>query len=190
MSGLPFQFVIPGTPAPGGSKTAIPARRGKQGPLVIKNQRIVGNAVYGHPVMMMIDAGGAGNVKWKKACAAAVQKHWHHPPLEGPLILEVTFVVARPKNHYRTGKFSSELRIDAPVVPFAGARSAPDVTKLGRSTEDALTQAKLWNDDCQVVEQMFRKVFAKSASKTGAIVRVSEWSPLTSLFTRKESSNV
>lgn len=67
--------------------------------------------------------------------------------LTGPVALEVTFTLPRPKAHYRTGRNSHLLRDNAPHRPDR----LPDLDKLLRSTMDALTAAGVWADDAQVV---------------------------------------
>jgi Holliday junction resolvase RusA-like endonuclease len=68
-------------------------------------------------------------------------------PLDGPLIASMTFAFARPKGHYRTGRNAHLLRDTAPLRPAV----MPDLSKILRSTEDALTGV-VWADDARVVE--------------------------------------
>lgn len=67
--------------------------------------------------------------------------------LDGPLAVAMTFTFDRPKGHYRTGRNAHLLRDGAPTRP-AGM---PDLSKLVRSTEDALTGV-VWKDDGRIVE--------------------------------------
>lgn len=67
--------------------------------------------------------------------------------LDGPLLVAMTFTFARPKFHYRTGANRHLLRDGAPVRPT----TYPDLSKIVRSTEDALTGV-VWKDDAQIVE--------------------------------------
>src|SRR5262245_16827506 len=92
---------------------------------------------------------------WRQAVAAAAQKAMtfrgddgtsgYLPPLTGPLELRATFVFARPKSHYRTGRHAGELKASAPA--FCATR--PDLDKLLRAIGDALTGI-VWRDDAQV----------------------------------------
>lgn len=68
--------------------------------------------------------------------------------------VDVMFYIRRPKSHYRTGKYSHELKPSAPFYPT----SRPDTTKLWRAAEDALTGV-IWKDDAQVIDQLCRKRF-------------------------------
>lgn len=74
--------------------------------------------------------------------------------VSGPLMLAVRFVVPRPKGHYG----ARGLRPSAPAYPT----TRPDITKLLRAVEDALTGI-VWRDDAQVVEQVARKVYGEPA---------------------------
>jgi len=67
--------------------------------------------------------------------------------IEGPVQLGCRFHFARPKKHYRTGKYSHLLREDAPTY----MSKTPDLSKLVRAVEDAMTKT-VWVDDQQVVE--------------------------------------
>jgi crossover junction endodeoxyribonuclease RusA len=62
----------------------------------------------------------------------------------------MVFSFARPKSHYRTGRNAHLLRDGIPGQPM----SAPDLSKLARATEDALTDAGVWTDDARVSEYL------------------------------------
>jgi Holliday junction resolvase RusA-like endonuclease len=113
---------------------------------------------------------------WREAVKTAALDtvvHGWVQPLDEPLIVEMTFTFVRPRSHYRTGKNAHLLKDDAPTRP-AGP---PDVSKLARSTEDALTDAGLWRDDARVVEYTrLAKVWADEDRDAlhipGAVIRV------------------
>ncbi|WP_236670134.1 RusA family crossover junction endodeoxyribonuclease [Streptomyces antimycoticus] len=67
--------------------------------------------------------------------------------LDGPLVASMVFTFARNKGHYRTGRNAHLLRDSAPTRPAV----TPDLSKILRSTEDALTGV-VWKDDARVVE--------------------------------------
>jgi Holliday junction resolvase RusA-like endonuclease len=67
--------------------------------------------------------------------------------LTGPLAVAMTFTFARIKSHYRTGRYAHLLKDSAPDQPTV----YPDLSKIVRSTEDALTGV-VWKDDAQVVQ--------------------------------------
>lgn len=68
-------------------------------------------------------------------------------PLDGPLVARMVFTFTRPRSHYRTGRNAHLLRDSAPPRPHG----KPDLSKLQRSTEDALT-GLAWVDDARVVD--------------------------------------
>lgn len=131
-------------------------------PAQIPTRRSVTLIVYGHPAPQgskrIVPSGRPGGRVHVVESSAAV-KPWREDvrqaalalelpgPLDGPLVAHMTFVLARPRSHYRTGRNAALLRDQAPPYP-AGM---PDLSKLIRSTEDALTSAGLWVDDAQVV---------------------------------------
>ena len=111
---------------------------------------------------------------WRQDVRAAALKvtgtRW--APLDGPLALHVVFTSMRPKGHYRTGRNAYLLRDSAPARPDV----RPDISKLIRSTEDALTSAGTWADDSRVVEIFAEKRFANEGpdalDRPGAVIRI------------------
>lgn len=83
----------------------------------------------------------------KHAALAVVEAAADWTVLDGPLAVSMTFTFDRPKGHYRTGRNAHLLRDAAPTRPSG----MPDLSKLVRSTEDALTGV-VWKDDARVVE--------------------------------------
>lgn len=86
------------------------------------------------------------------------------PLIRGPVRLSVTFVFARPLGH---------LRRDGSLKPSAPRHHAvrPDVSKLLRSTEDALTGV-CFEDDARIVGAAIEKRYAVGNERPGAIVTV------------------
>lgn len=140
-----YTFHVLGTPKPQGSK------------------RHVGNGV-------MVESGGEALRTWREDVKhAAHQVREHLPgPLAGPLLIEVVFILARPKAHYRTGRNAHLLRDAAPDFPWR----KPDLDKLLRSTFDAITTAGLWVDDASAVTVNARKVYAARGAPAGAAIRI------------------
>jgi len=83
-------------------------------------------------------------------------------PVVGPLAMIVTYRLKRPKAHY---KKNGELRPDAPVY----VSKKPDLSKLQRSTEDALTGI-VYVDDSQLVLMTIAKVYGEP----GASISISK----------------
>lgn len=83
--------------------------------------------------------------------------------LDGPLALTVMFFVPRPKGHFG----ARGLRPSAPEYPTV----RPDVTKLLRAVEDAVTGI-VWRDDAQVVHQTAFKAYGEPARATVTVATV------------------
>ena len=77
------------------------------------------------------------------------------PPLSGALILAIVFCFERPKSHFRTGKFSGEIRPAAPAFHIV----KPDADNLTKYVKDAFNGI-VWKDDKQVVGEYIEKVYA------------------------------
>ncbi len=131
-------FWAPGLPAPQGSK------------------RHVGNGV-------MIES--SKHVKpWREAVKWAAREEADKTSWEmadGPVVLSVVFLFLRPKSHYGAGKKSGVLKKEAPIH----ITRTPDLSKLVRSTEDALVDAGIMRDDSMIVEI---GVFKRYGKKQGA----------------------
>lgn len=114
-------------------------------------------------------------IAWRKIVVAAALEAMHEAggwrTLSGPAKVECCFFMARPKIHYGTGKNSNVLRPDAPLYPAQLKRN--DLTKLWRGTEDALTDAGVWDDDGRVVDLSLQKMYS-ATSYVGSFVVVRE----------------
>jgi Holliday junction resolvase RusA-like endonuclease len=102
------------------------------------------------------------NKPWRASVAMAAGMAYDGEPMDRPLAVLFQFVFVRPRGHY--GKRG--LRPSAP--PFPAIR--PDVLKLARSTEDALTGI-LWRDDSRTVHLTATKRWGDQA---GCLVTVCE----------------
>lgn len=129
------RFFVPGVPQPGGSKKgfAMKTKTGKTRVVIVEDAK--------------------HNAPWRAKVALAASEHFT-APLSGPLKVSFHFTMPRPKHHYGTGRKATVLKPSAPT----GHTSTPDVTKLIRSTEDAL-KGIAWGDDCQVVAQEAAKLY-------------------------------
>ena len=84
---------------------------------------------------------------WKSAIAEAARSHCPREPWRGAVSVRIAFGFARPKAHYRTGKYEGELRAGAPEHHL----HKPDCDNLAKAVLDAMTLLGFWRDDCQVV---------------------------------------
>ena len=85
---------------------------------------------------------------WREAVRAETQRAMRMKPgpFTGPVLVNITFQLARPRSHYRTGRYAALLKDTAPG--FASGR--PDLDKLLRAVLDGLTAGGAWSDDGQV----------------------------------------
>lgn len=91
--------------------------------------------------------------------------HYKGEPLDCPVSVSIEFVFARPKAHFRTGKYSTLLKEDAPL--HMTNKLNGDIDKLCRSTLDALAETSGGNilkDDSQVVMLSAEKRYCVSKS--------------------------
>jgi Holliday junction resolvase RusA-like endonuclease len=138
---LATRFEVVGRPAPQGSKTYLGRGRFReQSPYVAAWRNDVRNA----------------------GLAAAGEAL-----LKGPVLVEIVFMIARPKSHHVSGDPSRPLKESAPFWHT----STPDKDKLERSTNDALTGV-VWVDDCQIAATLSQKVYVEPGASSGALVSV------------------
>jgi len=78
--------------------------------------------------------------------AAALTARAGEPPIDGPIIASMVFTMPKP--------------LSAPKRKRTYPDKKPDLSKLVRSTEDALTDAGIWRDDARVIGyERLAKVF-------------------------------
>lgn len=94
-----------GTPAPQGSKRGFVNRKTGQVNMVESSNKVK---------------------PWRQSVKFAALNA-KLPTLAGPVKLEITFYLPRPKGHYRTGKHAGEVKESAPQYPA----TRPDTSKLG-----------------------------------------------------------
>ena len=104
---------------------------------------------------------------WRSAVADAAVRQGAIP-IQGMVVAAMEFIFPRPKGHYGTGKNSSKLKPSAP--DRVGVK--PDLSKLIRSTEDALSGIA-YSDDARICAyDRLLKRYAKPGELPGAIIRV------------------
>ncbi len=136
-----------GVPRPAGSKTPGQAKSGK---------------------LYVRDSSGVKGKAWREAVAIAGKLAFYNiAPLTGPVAVRVRFGMPRPKNHFRTGKYSHIRKDTAPEFHL----KVPDATKLWRSAEDSL-KGIAWLDDSQVVRQEITKEFN---DRPGVSITIYRW---------------
>jgi len=129
------KFFVPGIPATGGSKRAFVNH--KNGKMVV-----------------MDDC--KRNKDWRAVVALAGKQAMEgNLPLTGALAVFMTFTLPRPKSHFGTGRNAHTLK---PAFLGLGHTSKPDVLKLARAAEDALTGI-CWFDDSQTAYLCLSKIY-------------------------------
>lgn len=131
-------LTIFGTPQPAGSKRGFAFRRAN-----------------GSTGVAISDANPKSR-DWKEQVASAARVVYAGDLLEGPLSVAFRFYRPRPKGHF--GKRG--LNAHGSATPFPIGR--PDVLKLSRGVEDALTGV-VWRDDAQIVHETIVKSWGEPA---------------------------
>jgi len=129
-------FHVAGVPAPQGSKNAY--RRGNKVVLVESSKKVK---------------------PWRAAVAnAATIAYLRTEPIDGPVSVEVEFILPRPKSLLKRVKHMVK---------------RPDIDKLLRSTNDALTGIA-YQDDSRIVSISAVKRYARPDEFPGAVIKVEE----------------
>ena len=111
------------------------------------------------------------NKGWRQTIATAASFELQRPEhasrlFAGPIALEVTFYLPRPK------KFLTK-RLAGADVPHT---TRPDIDKLVRSAGDALTKI-VWADDAQLTDLIARKRYCAEGEHPRAVIIVRETNP-------------
>lgn len=155
-------FFVPGRPQTAGSKTPVTAKNGKSyliecGSKELRKKKDDWRGDLRDAALRAIEKASAGidalRHEWPKTCALEVY---------------FTFYRARPSGHY--GRKSGKPYVKPSADPYPIQR--PDVLKLARAAEDALTGI-LWADDSQIVREVLEKRWADDTYGPGLLIRVS-----------------
>lgn len=141
----PISFFVAGIPKPAGSK---------RGFFIPKLKRVI------------ITDANPNSKDWKIDVKHAARSHARAELLTSPLAVRFTFFITRPKSHFGSGKNSGVLKSSAAKYPA----SKPDVLKLARGVEDAMTGV-IYLDDSQIVSE---RLFKRYADKPGVLIEISE----------------
>lgn len=145
---MEVEFVVPGDPAPQGSKRAYVGKSGK---------------------VSMVES--SSRVKpWREAAAAAARAAADGHVFDGPVRVEAQFRVAHAASHFRSGRNSHLLKASAPEAPTK--QWCGDVDKLSRALLDSLTMSGVIADDSHVVALDATKVWSWPGFDGSTRVRV------------------
>jgi len=140
-----IRFVVLGKAQTAGSKRAMTYKR-KDGSLVTRPD--------GSPVIGVMDD-NPKSTSWKKQVAWAAREEHKGKLLEGPLAVSMYFHRPRPKGHFKKDGSLSKLGVETPFPA-----TLPDVLKLARAVEDALTGV-VWCDDAQICVERLEKLWSR-----------------------------
>lgn len=157
-----------GEPAAAFGVYGIPAPQGSKNGRAIARKGADGKKVYTGKVAMQESS---KKVKpWRQAVAAIAREHAPRHLLIGPIVADMVFTLPRPARFPKNKPWDTRWLHGRPTT-------TPDLSKLARSTEDALTGI-LWHDDSHVVAyRRLEKVYVGSTdpdalTSPGAVVRV------------------
>ena len=158
-----LEITVFGHAEPAGSKTSYVLKRKDGSPITRPDGSVIVNTA---------DANRKAK-GWKQNVAQVVGAEWlaqGKQPLEGPLALSVTVFRPRPKGHFGTGRNAGKLK-DWAVDEFPTTK--PDVLKLSRAIEDALTGI-VWRDDSQITDEV---LFKRYGEPERVVIRVARPDP-------------
>jgi Holliday junction resolvase RusA-like endonuclease len=151
MTNAKISFDVLGVAKSAGSKRAMPIyRKGANGRQLVTRPN-------GSPVIVVTDDNPKSK-EWKNEVRAAARAAYRGPVLRGAIRLTLRFIRNRPKGHYGKGKNAARIKAGAEPHPIA----KPDVLKLARGVEDALTGV-CWADDAQIVDECLVKCWGEPA---------------------------
>lgn len=160
----PVVFEVGGTPVTQGSKNPVVPKYGDGRPVQRhkascpnfgdKDLAASGQIVCKCPVMVnVLDDKQDELDAWRATIGYTARATMRSRPLlDGLCVAEFVFYIPRPKAHYGTGRNERLLKESMPAAP--GKR--PDVLKLARAVEDALTGI-VYVDDSMIVDERIGK---------------------------------
>lgn len=125
-----YRFAVYGMPGPMGSKKFVGTTKSGRGLMVESSKKVKPwREAVKQQALQERGAAPRDNVPDRTASGL--------PPLDGPLAMSMVFTLPKPAS--------------APKRKRTWPDKKPDVSKLARSTEDALTDAGLIRDDARIV---------------------------------------
>jgi Holliday junction resolvase RusA-like endonuclease len=159
-----IRFFVPGTAKTAGSKRAgVVTRKDEHG------NRVPVRHPGGGWKTFVKDSSGEPGANWRSDVRdAATAAMAGHPPLDGPLKVDIVVYVRRPAGHYGSGRNRHLLKPSAPMFPIT--RSSGDADKLARMILDSITEIAI-RDDSTVVTLLVRKRYADDR-RVGADIEI------------------
>jgi Holliday junction resolvase RusA-like endonuclease len=103
--------------------------------------------------------------EWKKAINQQTGDCPHY--FDEAVKVTIVFCIARPKSHYRTGKYSMLLKDSAPDHHT----SKPDIDNLEKAVLDSLVNSNILKDDSIVTEFPTRKLWV-DGGESGCLLKI------------------
>lgn len=103
----------------------------------------------------------------KESFISIAHRYAPEKPLEGPLRVDITFWMPRPKNHYGSGKNASVLKPNASVWHD----KKPDKDNLEKMVLDSM-KGVFWKDDNQIAAGISFKVYSEMPRTTVKIYKL------------------
>jgi len=130
-----IRFFVEGVPKPAGSKSAFP--------------------IKGTTRIAIVDASGKAGKLWRKLVALKAKEVMRNRELiTGPVIAEFMFLMPRPKAHFNRAGILKDNIYKNPAPKYHTIK--PNVLKLARSVEDAMSGI-VYKDDSQIVKEQMGK---------------------------------
>lgn len=151
-----LRFFVAGTPQTAGSKTAFTNPKTGKAIVTESGNRAAKKTWRGDLRDAAGDAVAFGGTRTSPYHPVALSSSWDADewPTGAPLAVRFVFIRRRPAGHFGSGRNAGVLKASAPAHPI----TRPDVLKVARAVEDALTGV-LWLDDSQIVDEQLVKRF-------------------------------
>lgn len=104
-------------------------------------------------------------VDHRNRLVATLRREWDAEPFAEAVALDLTFLFERPKTHFRSGRFSDQVKATAPRDHIKPA----DLDKLVRLVGDALVIADVIADDAQIIKIRAAKRWSRRGATTIAV---------------------
>lgn len=101
---------------------------------------------------------------WMSHVREVAVENYKKPPIVEAIRVLITFYLPRPKNHFGTGKNKDVVKKSSPIFP----QSKPDLFKLVRAVEDALTGI-VYKDDSQIFDVKATKLYCNVMNPTPGV---------------------
>lgn len=159
-----IKFDVLGKPAPAGSKNAY----------VPLDKRLTSTHwprgmpyadASGRCMVNVVDSNQKDSNAWKAKVVEAARQAYSGPLLECAVSVHMLFVLCRPVGHFGTGRNAGKVKDSARKFPTV----KPDVLKLARGTEDALTGV-IWKDDSANVSLALEKRYSDVQGFEGKVI--------------------